>query len=145
MAEPQAPELIVETEPDPESIRFLEDRLYEFNVGATGIGDGKLFGLFLRGSGGAVIGGAYGWSWGGTCYLHYLFVPAEMRRRGEGTRLLQAVEKEARTRRCHQIVVGTFDFQAPDFYRKFGFEVAGAVEGYPRGHQLFSMVKPLDK
>src|SRR6202023_811023 len=28
--------LIVETDPRPEDIRFLEDRLYEFNVQATG-------------------------------------------------------------------------------------------------------------
>jgi GNAT superfamily N-acetyltransferase len=92
MAEPPILALIMESEPDPESIRLLEERLYEFNVLATGIADGKLFALFLHGSDGTVIGGAYGWSWGGTCHLRYLFVPSEMRRQGYGTRLMQAVE-----------------------------------------------------
>src|SRR5258708_23029439 len=100
MPEPQTSSLIVETEPDRENIRLLEERIYEFNVQATGIADGKLFGLFLRGTNGTVVGGAYGWSWGGTCYLRDLFVPADMRKQGHGTRLMQAVEQEARVRRC---------------------------------------------
>jgi hypothetical protein len=44
MTELQTLALIVETEPDPEDIRLIEKRLYEFNVQATGITDGKLGG-----------------------------------------------------------------------------------------------------
>src|SRR3954452_1451131 len=134
---------IVETEPGLEDVRRLEDWLYQFNVQATGIDDGKLFGLFLRRPDGSVIGGAYGWSWGNTCHLRYLFVPAELRNKGHGMRLLQTVEQEARQRGCRQIVLETHDFQAPEFYRKFGFEVTGIVREYPRGHQLLTMVKQL--
>jgi GNAT superfamily N-acetyltransferase len=143
MPELQTPGLFVETEPDRENIRLLEERIYEFNVQATGIADGKLFGLFLRGTDGTVVGGAYGWSWGGTCHLRDLFVPADMRKQGHGTRLMRAVEQEARLRRCGQIVLETHEFQAPEFYRKFGFEVTGIVENYPRGYRSLTMVKPL--
>ena len=135
--------LVVETEPDSKNVRLLEERLYEFNVQATGIVDGKLFGLFLREPGGTVIGGAYGWTWGGTCHLRYLFVPADIRNQGHGTRLMQAVEDEARRRGCGQIVVETHDFQAPEFYRKRGFDLTGAVEDYPRGHRSLTLVKSL--
>lgn len=137
--------MIVETDPDPEAVRLLEDRIYEFNVQQTGIADGKLFGLFLRDPAGAVIGGAYGWSWGGTCFLRYLFVPEEMRKQGHGTRLMRAVEQEALLRSCGQIVLETHDFQAPDFYQRFGFVVAGVVEDYPRGHRSLSLVKHLSQ
>lgn len=34
--------------PTSEDMTFLGDRLYEFNVGATGISDGILLGIFLR-------------------------------------------------------------------------------------------------
>ena len=34
---------------------------------------------------------------------------------------MQAVEKEAKTRNCRQIVLETHDFQAPGFYQKLGF------------------------
>jgi len=54
----------VETEPKPEDLRLFEDRIYEFNVQATGIADGKLITLFLRDNKGAAVGGIYGWTWG---------------------------------------------------------------------------------
>ena len=140
---PAGVSLIVETDPSPESIRFLEERLYDFNVRTTGA-EGNLTGLFLRTADGSQLGGVYGWSWGGTCYVRYLFVAESMRGRGEGTRLIQAVEKEAKTRNCRQIVLETHDFQAPGFYQKLGFDVVGRVDDYPQGHQYLTLVKHLD-
>ena len=110
---------------------------------ATGIGDGALFGVFLRGPDARVIGGAYGWTWGGTCYVRHLFVPADMRGQGHGTRLMRAVEQEAMARGCEQMVLETHDFQGPAFYGKLGFAIVGAVEGYPGGHQYLTLLKPL--
>jgi len=77
--------LVVEVEPSPEDIGRLEDSIYAFNVEATGISDGKLFGLFLRDVDGVAIGGAHGWTWAKTCYVRILFVPAHMRNQGHGT------------------------------------------------------------
>ena len=34
-------QLILESDPVPEQIQYLDDRLYEFNVKATGISDGR--------------------------------------------------------------------------------------------------------
>jgi len=135
--------LIVETEPSPESIRFLEERLYDFNVRATGA-EGNLIGVFLRTTDGDQVGGVYGWIWGGTCYVRYLFVAESMRGQGEGTRLMRAVENEARARNCRQILLETHDFQAPVFYQKLGFDVVGRVDDYPQGHQYLTLIKHLD-
>jgi ribosomal protein S18 acetylase RimI-like enzyme len=137
------PDLIIESDPDPEHARFLEDQLDEFNVRTTGITDNDLLAVLLRGPEGKVVGGAYGWTWGGTCHVRYLFVPAGMRNRGHGTRIMHAVEREAVARRCEQIVLETHDFQAPASYRRLGFAVAGVVDGYPRGHQLLMLLKRL--
>ncbi|MGD0721343.1 MAG: hypothetical protein ABR970_09905 [Roseiarcus sp.] len=65
----------IETEPKPDEIRLLEDRLNEFNVQATGTSDGRFFALFLRDGDRIAIGGIYGWTWGATCYVRYLYVP----------------------------------------------------------------------
>jgi GNAT superfamily N-acetyltransferase len=135
------PEPTFDTDPDPWAIRSLEDRLYEFNVQATGIADGQLYGLFLRDKDGVVIGGADGWTWGGTCYIRHLFVPEAMRGKGIGTRLMERIEEQAKARACELIVLESHDFQAPEFYRKRGYSVAGSVEGYPRGHRSFTYVK----
>ncbi len=40
--------LVVESEYSPDYVRFLEDRLYEFNVAATGIADGRLLAITVR-------------------------------------------------------------------------------------------------
>ena len=133
----------IETEPRLEDVRFLEDRLYEHNVRATGISDGKLLAMFLRDDVDSVVGGLYGWTWGATCYIRYLYVPEPMRRQGHGGRLMREVEAEASARGCGQIVLETHDFQAPDFYHRLGFEIVGRVDDYPRGHQSLTMVKRL--
>jgi GNAT superfamily N-acetyltransferase len=136
--------LNLESEPKAADIQILEERIDDFNMQETGISDGKPFGLFLRGTGGAVIGGAEGWTWGGVCYIRHLFVPSTLRGQGHGGRLMEQIEAEARSRRCGQILVETHDFQAPGFYLKHGFAIIGTIEGYPRGHRRFTLVKPLD-
>lgn len=135
--------LIVETEPRSEDVRFLEDGLYEFNVRATGISDGTFLGLFMRAPDGSPIAGVFGWTWGGTCYIRYLFVSERMRGQGRGTELMRAVEAEAKARGCQQMVLETHEFQAPGFYRKLGFTAIGRTDNYPRGHQYITFVKQL--
>ena len=93
-------DLTFDTDPDLAHIRLLEERLYEFNVQATGISDGELYGIFLRDAGGTVIGGADGWTWGATCYVRHLFVPEALRKQGYGTKLMDRIEQEARARGC---------------------------------------------
>jgi GNAT superfamily N-acetyltransferase len=138
-----AMDIAIEDEPRPEDIRVLEDLIYEFNRTATGIRDGRYLALFLRDGDGRVIGGLFGWTWGATCYVRYLFVPQELRRQGYGTRLMRLVEDEAKVRGCHQIALETHDFQAPEFYRGLGFEAVGLIDGYPIGHHSVTMVKRL--
>ena len=140
---PASNDLILETELRPEDIQFLEDRLIDFNIRTTGIADGGFFGFFLRAADGSPLGGVYGWTWGGTCYVRYLFVPEEMRRQGQGRRLMRAVEAEAKARNCRQIMLETYDFQAPGFYQKLGFDVIGGVADYPQGHRFLTLVKRL--
>ncbi len=136
--------LIVESDPRSEDIRALVMGLDAFGRERTGILDGKLLGIFVRAPDGSARGGAFGWTWGETCYIRYLYLPADLRGRGEGTRIMRTVEQEARSRGCRQIVLETHSFQAPGFYRKLGFEVIGRVEGYPQGHQYLTLAKRLD-
>jgi ribosomal protein S18 acetylase RimI-like enzyme len=136
-------ELTVETKPTSQDVRFLRDRLYEFNVAATGIADGNFLGLFKRAPDGSPLAGAFGWTWGRTCYVRYLFVSENLRGQGQGTLLMRAVESEAKARGCRQIVLETHSFQAPRFYQKLGFSIVGHVDNYPQGHQFLMLVKHL--
>jgi GNAT superfamily N-acetyltransferase len=141
--DPKPDDLVFDTDPDRAHIALLEDRLYEFNMRATGHTDGELYGIFLRDEQGAAIGGADGWTWGATCYVRHLFVPEALRGEGYGTRLMDMIETEAQKRGCALIVLESHDFQAPEFYRRRGFVATGSVEGYPRGHRNFTFVKRL--
>jgi GNAT superfamily N-acetyltransferase len=132
--------LTVESTPLVADVRFLHEGLLEFNREATG--GGEELGVFER-LHGEFMGGAYGWTWGGTCYLRYVFVPEVLRRLGLGRKIMRAVESEARRRGCHQIMLETHSFQAPGFYRKLGFEVTCEIADYPRGHRHMTMVKRL--
>ena len=140
-----SPRLVVEPQPKPADVGFLEEQIYRHIVQQSGITDGAYLAIFLRGEDDELRGGAYGWTFGGTCYLRFVFVPAELRGHGCGTMLMRAVEKEAIARGCTQIVLETYDFQAPDFYRKLGFTALSAVPDYPRGHQRLTMLRRLSQ
>jgi len=57
--------------------------------------------------------------------------------------VLQAIETEGRARGCRWAEVSTFDFQAPDFYRKAGYEQYGVKRDYPPGHANYLFRKNL--
>jgi GNAT superfamily N-acetyltransferase len=136
-------EFTFEPHPTPEQIQYLEDRLYEFNSGATGIRDGEWLAIFAKDERGRIVAGICGNTWGGVCEIRQLWVEESRRRQGLGTRLLDAAEREARRRGCRQIVLTTFTFQAPVFYAKRGFETLVVVDDCPRGHQNLLLRKHL--
>ena len=128
-----------------EQLELLEDRIYEYNVGATGIGDGRWLGVLVRDDEGAIVAGLSGTTWGGSCKVRNVWVREDLRRRGMGTRLLDAAEAEARRRGCHHIVLSSHSFQAPDFYRKRGFEVFAVIDDDPIGHREVYLRKRLSR
>lgn len=136
-------DLRIETEPTPQDVQFLEDQINAFNISQTGIRDGRLLACFVRGEAQQVVAGFYGWTWGGCCEIRYLWVQRELRGHGYGRRLLLAAEQEAKARGCTQVVLDTHSFQAPQFYKKLGYEIIGIVEDYPRHEQKFYLRKSL--
>jgi GNAT superfamily N-acetyltransferase len=134
----------VSPHPPAGDVQFLEDQINAFNVARTGIEDGGLLSIFVRDDSGAMLAGLYGWTWGGACEIRFLlWVREDVRGQGYGARLLKAAEQEALARGCRTVVLSTHTFQAPGFYQKFGYQVAGAFEAYPRGHRQLFLQKTL--
>lgn len=130
-------------DPDPRDVQYLDDRIYELNASRSGIADARLLAIILREGREEIVGGLYGWTWGECCEIKTLWVHQHWRGQGLGTRLMMAAEAEACRRGAAQIVLSTHSFQAPDFYRRLGFEPVGQVEDYPVGHRSIYLRKRL--
>jgi GNAT superfamily N-acetyltransferase len=99
--------------------------------------------VLLRDGRGRVLGGMVGHTFWGWAYIELFWLPASLRRKGHGAKLMQLAEAEARRRGCLGIRLDTASFQAPDFYRKLGFELYGVIDDFPPGHRAFYFMKRL--
>lgn len=70
-----------------------------------------------------VIGILVGHSYYNEVHITDLIVIEEYRSKGVGTELIRRVEQEFTGRNFENINLTTFAFQAPEFYKKMGFEV----------------------
>jgi GNAT superfamily N-acetyltransferase len=136
--------VVVSDEAESEDLQFLEEQVNEFNFATTGFRDARLLVIMLRDADGRLYAGLSGHTWGGAAEIRFLWVDESRRHSGIGSVLLRAAEEEARSRGCTKIILSTHSFQAPDFYRKHGYLVAGECLDYPRGyrHILFEKVIP---
>jgi ribosomal protein S18 acetylase RimI-like enzyme len=135
----------VDDNPSDSDVHFLEDQINRYNVEKTRIRDGRNMSFLIRNDCALIIAGLYGWTWGGTCEVRYLWVRQECRNRGYGKALMAAGEREAKARGCNQIVLDTHSFQAPGFYQQLGFEIIASHRDYPRGHHKYYLRKRLLK
>ena len=111
----------------------IEQRLYEFNMDATGYRDGADLGFVVE-TAGEIVAAAAGYTWGGICEVKTLWVHVQHRRAGLGSALMKQAIEEARSRGCGLMFLTTYDFQAPDFYERLGFECIATIADKPLGH-----------
>jgi GNAT superfamily N-acetyltransferase len=138
------PELLIDTQPTPVDVQYLEDRLYEFNSSVTGLTDGQWLTIFVRDDD-RIVAGICGSTWGGCADIRQFWVEEARRGQGLGTRLLEAAEREAVRRGCRTMLLMTFSFQAPAFYARHGFEVVAVVDDHPSGHRNLLLRKHLGR
>ncbi|MFF7240415.1 GNAT family N-acetyltransferase [Streptomyces collinus] len=93
---------------------------------------------------GDLAGGLVGHTWTSWLHVTYLWVDARHRGAGLGTHLLARAERIARTTRgCTASRLETWDFQAPAFYTKQGYDVVCVIPDYPPGITEYTLTKRL--
>lgn len=75
--------------------------------------------------------------------IESVWVAENYRGQGIAARLLKEVEEEAKAAGCYMAQLDTFDFQAPGFYEKQGYEIFGTLTNAPKGHTHYYMKKTL--
>ena len=136
-------EIEITDQHDESFVSFLQDRIIEFNIAATGFDDGRSLTGVIKDEAGEIIAGLDGFTWGGYAKVEWLWVAPDYRGQGLGHRLLAAAEREAAARECLVVRVDTHTFQAPAFYARLGYEVVGQVAGTPLGHGQVFLSKAL--
>jgi GNAT superfamily N-acetyltransferase len=124
--------VVVEHEPDPLDLAFLEERMAEAAVAGAGVGDEHEFAVLVR-DGGTIVAGASGILWGGGCQLHVVWVDESLRHRGLARELMAEVEREARRRGCRLVMGLTYEALTGDYYDRIGYRRVGILEDYPAG------------
>ncbi|MFJ3195000.1 GNAT family N-acetyltransferase [Streptomyces griseoviridis] len=93
---------------------------------------------------GAMAGGLVGHTWASWLHVTFLWVDDHHRGAGLGGLLLTEAERLATTEHgCTAARLETWDFQAPDFYRKKGYEVVCVIPDYPPGVTEYTLTKRL--
>lgn len=99
----------------------------------------------IRDSKGEIIAGILSKMYCWNClYIDTLFVDEKYRGKGLGARLLNEVENLAIQKGCELIHLDTFDFQAKDFYLKYGYETFGVIEDCPKDHKRYYLKKKIE-
>ncbi|MGW0824052.1 GNAT family N-acetyltransferase [Streptomyces sp. NPDC002845] len=143
----------METEVDKERSHLLRSRLRDTNTAASPVlralrgtpGErGVPLHVWLLDESDTLAGGLVGHTWATWLHVTYLWVTEPHRGAGLGSRLLSEAEHIATTERgCRGARLETWDFQAPEFYRKRGYEVVCVIPDYPPGITEYTLTKRL--
>ena len=123
------PTLVLQENPDPQIRAALMSLMMAYNESKTGPSGFALLAVTLDDAQtGQLIGGLWGRTVYDWLFVEFLFVPELLRGRGFGSTLLRTAEETAVARGCIGACLDTFDFNAPDFYRKLGYEEFAALD-----------------
>lgn len=93
---------------------------------------------------GLVVGGLMAETQFAWLKVSIMVVAERVRRQGIGLQMVAFAETEAIARGCSRAYLDTMDYQAPEFYRALGYQLAGQLENWDsQGHTKFLFTKRL--
>ncbi|NJL20987.1 MAG: GNAT family N-acetyltransferase [Leptolyngbyaceae cyanobacterium SM1_3_5] len=138
------PELKIEITAKPKSDeeKYIRQQINQFNQHCAGEENYQHLAVFLRDCD-RLVGGLVGYTYWQWLYVDVFWIQESYRKGGYGSAMLAAAEAEAIQRGCHSVYLGTYSFQAPEFYQKLGYAVFGELPNFPEGQSLFFLTKTL--
>lgn len=117
--------------------------LLEYNLARIEDKNPKDLGIYLQNEAGEKVAGLIGDTHGNWLSVKYLWVSEELRGQNIGSEILKQAEKTAIERGCKYVFLDTFSFQAPEFYKKYGYKEAFVIENYPVTGKRYYFTKNL--
>lgn len=115
--------------------------LLEYNLARLEDKNPQDLGIYLEDENGKKLAGLIGNTHGNWLTVKFLWVSEELRGQNIGSKILRQAEETAKERGCHSVFLDTFSFQAPEFYKKHGYQEVFALEDYPVTGKRYYFVK----
>ena len=109
----------------------IGDLIRSYNRSKREKAESEPLNLYLEDDKGELMAGLVAETFGNWLEIEYLFVKEDLRGQGIGSQLLQQAESEAKNRNCRFAFVNTYQFQAPDFYKRHGYKEVFTLKDYP--------------
>lgn len=126
-----------------QDVEQIHSQLKKYNCLKREASQSIPLGIFYEEAYGEKKAGLTGELFGNWLCIEYLWVSEELRGKGFGSKLLEAAEKEAVLHGAKYVFVDTFDFQAPGFYVKHGYEQVFKLFNYPYTGTRYYYIKKL--
>ena len=128
-----------EIKEDDQAVIF--EGLLEYNLARIEDKNPQDLGIYLEDESGKKVAGLIGNTHGNWLTVKFLWVSEELRGQNIGSKILRQAEETAKERGCHSVFLDTFSFQAPEFYKKHGYQEVFALEDYPVTGKRYYFVK----
>lgn len=117
--------------------------LHAYNAARIEDKNQKDLGIYLEDDQGKKLAGLIGSTHGNWLIVKYLWVAEELRGQNIGSQILKRAEQTAKERGCKYVFLDTFSFQAPEFYKKHGYQEVFALQEYPVTGKRYYFIKNL--
>ncbi|EPD51006.1 hypothetical protein HMPREF1210_02197 [Paenisporosarcina sp. HGH0030] len=129
---------------DKKEALYVRESLINYNKKQVAYTEEEKINIIIKDDNHNILGGILGnidWK----CFhIEILWIDDVLRGQGQGKELMKEAEKVAIEKGCNLIRLETYSFQAPDFYKKLGYEVLGKLENYPEGFDHYYLFKRLN-
>ena len=114
-----------------QKVQEIGDLIRSYNRSNREAAESEPLNIYVEDDSGELMAGLVAETFGNWLEIEYLFVKEEFRGQGIGSKLLQQAESEAKKRNCRFAFVNTYQFQAPAFYQKHGYQEVFILKDYP--------------
>ena len=111
--------------------QIIGDLIRSYNRSKREAAESEPLNIYVEDDSGELMAGLVAETFGNWLEIEYLFVKEDLRGQGIGSQLLQRAESEAKKRNCRFAFVNTYQFQAPAFYQKHGYQKVFTLKDYP--------------